>query len=306
MIYPNDPEGLFTNLSAFLNAFAGYTFCLVMMDNKGDINKVMKLWVIASLVMGAMVYPLTLMMPLNKKIWSISFVFITSAVSGLSLTFITFFVDVLGGKHPKYGRIINTVTTPFIWLGRNPLAIFILMDVLAIIMIKYIIVDEKSAWAHFYHYVFASWIDNKEVASTIYACFFAILWTAVAALLFKFNIFIRLWPWLAWNCFDIFILTQSSLFPYESYFTEYFTFLLGPSSINIIIFAWTSHCWKENRARARQRSPGNLLEWGWLFCKLKKLGENVKTILGEKRSPASNRKVILCITTAAQTIRRRI
>ena len=141
MIFPNDPEGLFTSLGAFLNAFAGYTFCLIMMDNKGDINKVMKLWVIGSLIMGAVVYPLTIMMPLNKKIWSISFVFLTSAVSGLSLTFITFFVDVLGGKHPKYGRIINVLTTPFVWLGRNPLAIFVLMDVLAIIMIKYIIVD---------------------------------------------------------------------------------------------------------------------------------------------------------------------
>lgn len=192
MIYPNDPEGLFTNLSAFLNGFAGYIFCLIMMDNKNDTPRVMKLWVVASLLMGAMVYPLTLLMPLNKKIWSISFVFITSAVSGLSLTFITYFVDVLGSKHPRYGRIITKITTPFIWLGRNPLAIFILMDVLAILLIKYIIIDEKSAWAHFYHYVFASWIGNPEVASTVYACFYVVLWTLVAGLLFRKNIFVRL------------------------------------------------------------------------------------------------------------------
>jgi predicted acyltransferase len=99
MIYPNDPEGLFTNLSAFLNAYIGYYFCLIMMDNKTEISKVMKLWIAASAILGVMVYPLTLLMPLNKKIWSISFVFLTSAVTGLSLTFITFFVDVLGSKY---------------------------------------------------------------------------------------------------------------------------------------------------------------------------------------------------------------
>lgn len=192
MIYPNDPEGLFTNLSAFLNAYIGYYFCLIMMDNKNEINKIMKLWIATSLLLGVMVYPLTLMMPLNKKIWSISFVFLTTAVSGLSLTFITYVVDVLGSKYEKYGKIVNIVTRPFIWLGRNPLAIFVLMDVLAILLIKYIIIDDKPAWSHFYHYVFASWISNSEVASTIYALFFAILWTAVAGVLFRFNIFIRL------------------------------------------------------------------------------------------------------------------
>lgn len=99
MIYPNDPEGLFTTLSAFLNAYAGYYFCLIMLDNKGQIKNILNFWVIASIMLGAIVYPLTLMMPLNKKIWSISFVFLTTAVSGLSVAFITFFVDVLGAKY---------------------------------------------------------------------------------------------------------------------------------------------------------------------------------------------------------------
>lgn len=35
MIYPNDPEGLFSNLSAFFTCYIGYSFCLIMKDNKG-------------------------------------------------------------------------------------------------------------------------------------------------------------------------------------------------------------------------------------------------------------------------------
>jgi predicted acyltransferase len=75
-----------------------------------------------------------------------------------TLTFITYTVDVLTTKNQTYSRIISITTKPFVWLGRNPLAIFVLMDLLAIFMIKYIIIDDKSAWSHFYHYAFATWI----------------------------------------------------------------------------------------------------------------------------------------------------
>lgn len=161
MIFPNDPEGLFTTLSAFLNGFAGYQFCLVMKDNKGKTSKIILMWVLISLVLGAISYPLTFAMPFNKKIWSISFVFLTSAVSGLSLAFITFGVDYMGSIYKKYGKVIKIILTPFVWLGRNPLAIFILMDLVAIFMIKYIFIDGKSLWAEFFHYGFHTWISNK-------------------------------------------------------------------------------------------------------------------------------------------------
>lgn len=134
MIYPNDPEGLFTTLSAFLNAYAGYYFCLIMLDNKNQIKKILTLWTVASLLLGAVVSPLTLMMPLNKKIWSISFVFLTSAASGLALTLITYLFDVLNKKYVRYGRVANIITKPSIWLGRNPLAVFVVMEIVATIL----------------------------------------------------------------------------------------------------------------------------------------------------------------------------
>lgn len=136
MIYPNDPEGLFTNLTAFLNGYVGYYYCLIMLDiGKGESNgnqkirKIIWLWVLWALMMGALVYPLTWLMPLNKKIWSISFVFLTAAVSGLSLSIITYLFDILPKKFPTslYPKLVKIITHPFLWLGRNPLVIFILM-----------------------------------------------------------------------------------------------------------------------------------------------------------------------------------
>lgn len=192
MISPTDPEGLFTTTTAFLNAFVGYQFSLLMMDNKGKTKKIITLWVIISLILGAISYPLTFAMPFNKKIWSISFVFLTSAVSGLSLAFFALTVDYLGTINKAYGKVINTILKPFIWLGRNPLIVFVLMDVVAIIMIRYIFIGEKSLWSEFFHYAFHSWIKDQYIASTVFAIFWTIVWTSLSGILFKFNIFIRL------------------------------------------------------------------------------------------------------------------
>jgi predicted acyltransferase len=103
------------------------------------------------LLCGLIVYPLTHLMPLNKKIYSTSFTFIVIGISGLVLSAFVIFVDILPKSYPNYAKVINIVTRPFLWLGMNPLAIFVLMDLLAIIMIKIIIVDYKSIWNHFYH-----------------------------------------------------------------------------------------------------------------------------------------------------------
>ena len=159
MIYPNDPEGLFTNLNALISTYAGYCFCLIMQDHKNDhIGKTLKRWIIISLICGAVTYPLTFLMPLNKKIYSTSFLFITISISGLSLTLFAILIDVIGKDGNIVGKVITIISRPFIWLGRNPLAIFVLMDALAIVMIKYIIFDDKSLWSHFYHSAFESWI----------------------------------------------------------------------------------------------------------------------------------------------------
>jgi predicted acyltransferase len=98
----------------------------MMMDFKGNTKKILFLWVATSLILGVIAYPLTFLMPLNKRLWSISFVFLTSAITGLSLAFVTFFIDVLGKRYAKYGKIINKITTPFLWLGMNSLAIYVL------------------------------------------------------------------------------------------------------------------------------------------------------------------------------------
>lgn len=113
-----------------------------MLDFKGKLKKTLILWAMLSLLIGSLVYPLTLMMPINKRLWSISFVFITSAITGLSLVLITIIFDVLGTKYERYGKIASKVTKPLLWLGLNPLAIYILMQLVEFFYSEYIFIND--------------------------------------------------------------------------------------------------------------------------------------------------------------------
>jgi predicted acyltransferase len=56
-------------------------------------------------------------MPLNKKIWSVSYMFFTSGFSGLTLTALYYLIDVIDKPYLK------RISAPFKWLG-NKITIF--------------------------------------------------------------------------------------------------------------------------------------------------------------------------------------
>jgi hypothetical protein len=66
------------------------------------------------------------------------------------------------------------------------------MDVVAIVMIIYIKIDDRSIWSWFYKKVFGSWIENEAIGATVFACFFLVLWTVVAGVMHKFRFYVRL------------------------------------------------------------------------------------------------------------------
>ena len=90
---------MFSNLSALFTTYIGYHFCLIMKDHKGDIKRTLKKWAIIVLILGLTVYPMTKLMPLNKKIYSASFALLTSASSGLTILLLVILIDILPKKN---------------------------------------------------------------------------------------------------------------------------------------------------------------------------------------------------------------
>jgi predicted acyltransferase len=187
-----DPEGIMSTIGAILTTYMGYEFSIIMSKYKAYPKKLIFNWLAISVIFGAVVYPMTLLMPLNKNLYSSSFTLIVIAVSGGCLTAIYFLVDILPTLVPCCKKVVEVLTAPLKWLGLNPLAVFVLMDLVAIFMIIYIKIDDVSVWTHFYRNVFKSWISDETVGAAVFACFFLVLWTVVAGVMHRFKLYVRL------------------------------------------------------------------------------------------------------------------
>jgi predicted acyltransferase len=187
-----DPEGIVSTMGAILTTYMGCEYSLIMGRYKHQPKQLVLRWLGVSLVFGALVYPMTLLMPLNKKLYSSSFILIVVAISGACLTFFYCVVDLLPAAVTGARKVVEVVTAPLKWLGLNPLAIFVLMDLMAIVCIFYIKIDGVSLWTEFFRHAFKSWIDDEQVAATVFACFFLLLWIVVAGVMHRFKLYVRL------------------------------------------------------------------------------------------------------------------
>ncbi len=195
MMYPNDPEGIFTTLSSFTNTFAGLCFSLLMRYNtskKGNNVTLVKYWLGLAASFGAIGGLMTIFEPVCKKRWSASFAFLTSAYSGFLLCLCFFVVDILNKPFIK-----EKLALPFLWLGMNPLFIFVAMifaDNLVMNNISYVDPNGKksSLWGLLYVDLFLSWIGNEYVASLLFSFVNLLLWLLAAYALYKRKIFIKL------------------------------------------------------------------------------------------------------------------
>ncbi len=97
-------------------------------------------------MIGLTVYPLTFIMPLNKKIYSVSFMTLTISVCGLSMAIFMSFFDVYVPANQSLSKIVSIIIKPFLWLGKNPLIIFVLMYEIKSILDVYIFINQISLW----------------------------------------------------------------------------------------------------------------------------------------------------------------
>eukprot|EP01100_Stratorugosa_tubuloviscum_P015444 TRINITY_DN8921_c0_g1_i1.p1 TRINITY_DN8921_c0_g1~~TRINITY_DN8921_c0_g1_i1.p1 ORF type:complete len:402 (-),score=137.53 TRINITY_DN8921_c0_g1_i1:38-1243(-) len=187
-----NPEGLFATLTSCSTMFIGVICGVLMSKYKNEPNrKMLKYWLFvgfAAVIVGVIAFFAG--NPVNKKMWSVSFAFCTGGSGAICLSIIYFFVDDLEWKGRKY---LLLLLQPSIWLGTNPLLIFIAMIALEILLMDTIILsDGSSAWEWVYENMFASWINNENFASFLVSFIYLILWTIIAGLLYWKGLFFNI------------------------------------------------------------------------------------------------------------------
>jgi predicted acyltransferase len=164
----------------------------MVMKMKKTPEKLIKNWLIVAGICGACIYPCSLLMPFNKRLYTITFLFTNLCSCSLVLSFFMYVVDMLPKKYPQMKSKVLKAIQPMNWLGLNPLAIFILLQILyGDIMDGWIRWgDDNTPYTALYDAVF-SWM-GPYIGTLIYTLFYGIVLTLVGGLLYRYKIFIRL------------------------------------------------------------------------------------------------------------------
>jgi predicted acyltransferase len=174
-----DPEGLLSTLPSIVNVIAGFFAGDFIRRNGNSYETIAKLMIAgALLILGGFVWDMAF--PINKKIWTSSFVLLTVGIDLLIIAVLIYVIEIY--KKQKW-------TYFFVVFGRNPLFIYILADILITVMVMITFADTNlQRWL--YTDVFGS-VTGPYLASFLFAVFFMLVNWTVGYLLDKKRIYIK-------------------------------------------------------------------------------------------------------------------
>lgn len=176
---PFDPEGLLSCLPAVVNVIFGYLAGRFIQQSVNKKKLVIQL-VIAGLTMISLALVWDVILPVNKPIWTSSYVILSTGWDFIILGALIGILEIAEFK--SWSRFFE----PF---GKNPLFIFVLSGVVVLTM-GLIFIGDTSLKGWIYQNVFLSWLSPYN-ASLLYALLFLILMWLIAYILDKKKIYIK-------------------------------------------------------------------------------------------------------------------
>ncbi len=177
---PFDPEGLLSTLPAIVTVVIGY-----LTGNFIDSMKNRNKMVVKMLGTGVVLVVLGLVwnefFPINKKLWTSSYVLYTAGLAQIFLSFFIWVIDIKGYK--KWVQ-------PFIWFGMNPLFIYV-MSIILVITYLGIHIEGMTMYAWLYKKVFVVIAGNLN-GSFLFALFHVAFWGFIAWIMYRKKIFIKI------------------------------------------------------------------------------------------------------------------
>jgi predicted acyltransferase len=177
-----DPEGLLSTLPAIATALLGVLAGTWMRSDRSPLDKVAGLFVLgtAGVVLGLIWGGL---FPINKNLWTSSYVLFTAGVAAHLLALCYYLIDVQGYRQ---------WSQPFIIFGSNAIAAYVLssLGTLTLELIK--VGDEDvSLKVYIFRKLYLSWLEPID-ASLVFAISYVLFWLAIMGVLYRKRIFIKL------------------------------------------------------------------------------------------------------------------
>jgi predicted acyltransferase len=173
-----DPEGLLSTVPSTASCLFGVFAGEWMQEIDGDrIRKLLK----SALILVIAGYFWNIWLPINKHLWTSSYVLLSAGAAMASLALCYWAIDVHGWR--KWAQ-------PFVWYGVNPLALYFAAVLLSRTMNQFPIHGtslKELVFRGFYLHLSAS----PYLASMLYGLTYVLLFCVIAWALFRKNVFIR-------------------------------------------------------------------------------------------------------------------
>jgi predicted acyltransferase len=180
-----DPEGVLSTFPAIATALLGTITARWIARDISLPEKLTGLFAAGALgVVAGLVWNWAF--PINKGIWTSSYVIFTAGVACLTLATIMWAVDLHG---------VRRGTKFFVVYGSNPLVAFVGSGIMARMIYSVLKVNhdgaEVSLQSAIYRSLFASWLEPRT-ASLAFAIAFVLTWYGILWVLWKRRIFVKL------------------------------------------------------------------------------------------------------------------
>lgn len=202
---PFDPEGLISTLPAVVQVLFGYLVGLFI-KGQGSVNwlwknlpeskelhfKMLSGLYVVGFVLLTLGWIWSLGFPINKKIWTSSYVLYTTGLAIMTIGGMIWYIEVLGVK--------NWITKFFDVFGKNPLFIFVLSGVLPKSLALIHIIDGHnengdpiyiSPLTWIYRHICAPISDIPEVGSFFYSLLFLVFMWLIVYFMDKKRIYVK-------------------------------------------------------------------------------------------------------------------
>lgn len=167
-----DPEGILSTFPSIVTCLFGILIGKLLQLSAGNKSALLFSSAILFLVLG---YTWSFYYPLNKALWTGSFVFVTSGWATLILTLIYYISDV---KKIKFGHI-------FKYAGTNAITVYFLSNLFSKIFYTIQITDSDNLHSLLYRTFYTSWIVDAKVASLCYAFTVTGFYLAIAYVMYR-------------------------------------------------------------------------------------------------------------------------
>ncbi len=180
-----DPEGILSSIPAISTTLLGVLTGNWLHSARSKMEKLVGLFIMANvgIVVGVIMH---VWFPINKKIWTSSYVVFMAGMALHFLAMCYWLIDIKGYKR---------WATPFVIYGTNAIAVFFASGIVGRLIGRYITVGtvegDVALKPWIYQNIFVPWSGDMKMASLLFAISYIVFWLLVLTPLYKKKIYIR-------------------------------------------------------------------------------------------------------------------